>query len=120
MALPGRSSGLVANPEEVDTLQCLAEHRFVESRTADDGTFHWFFTESGLNQLSYESGVGPGRLVLEPRGTLPISDQTPWELVSRLLSEGWEWRPLPNDVPQRLRLEWFDTERLVFWDVASP
>ena len=86
MAVPGRpagSSGYTATPEEGAILDLLATHRMVEAAPSVDGP-HWFVTQLGLSKLSYESAIGPGRPILQPR-TLPIEDQTSWEHICSLL-----------------------------------
>ena len=105
------SHGRWQTPEEGAILDLLATHRMVEAAPSVDGP-HWFVTQLGLSKLSYESAIGPGRPILQPR-TLPIEDQTSWEHICSLLDSGWVWRPLPNAVKDRLKLPCFDTHAKV-------
>ncbi len=36
-----------------------------------------------------------GKLILQPRSALPLSDRTVYELLQELFALGWEWRPPP-------------------------
>ena len=117
VSVPGRAAkGPGYKPElaEVALLEALADHGVVESLVSD-GESHWFVTLKGLRKISYESGVGPGRLTLQLRA-LPIADMSAWEQTCKLLDDGWVWRPLPSKVVDRLKLPWFNTESKEFGD----
>ena len=86
-------------------LQCAGAIEEVHVQDSDGGLQHgWQFTPSGVSNLQAGIPIGPGSLILEPRLSAPLADQTRYEHLVTLVAAGWAWRREPLKPLQRLAL----------------
>ena len=96
--------------QELQLLRDLSGHGFCSSTPTIGNSLAWRLTSQGMAKLRFDSYLGAGTPVLEPRSDLALTDQTLWELMVGPLDVGWEWRPLPCESKRRLALPFFELE----------
>ena len=63
-------------------------------------------TESCLQRIMVLTSLHDPEPVLRIRGDLSLGQMTRWELIQRLLSDGWTWMRLPRQKARRQNLHY--------------
>ena len=90
--------------EERTLLRKMEEAGMVRSSAMDNDQCSWQLTPTAVQKMTIWRSLAPAVPALRPPVGMPIADYTSYELASRLLDDGWEWRPMPSGKREKGKL----------------
>ena len=75
----------------------------------------WTLTEKGQGQIQYHWNLGQRSSAFAVRTGVPVSEQTPWELLLELERKGWVPEELPSAVAAKRLLQFTPHSALIWY-----